>query len=634
MLSISSEHRLRAENLAFDIDVWLPRLRAFTFESEFIPLTRSEARAIINYYRTRNNLRRDMNLTTDDVGVLRALEARIDLVLRAHFPAESGGAFLRLCGRSPKDAEPLDRAAVRRNYARELQRLLEQGEPNEPSTKLMAIARVSWLRVTSGQEAMSLLLTSERVYADMIDWLQWGEPEQVVLRRWEPAMSLEYEFRAFVCNDRLCAISQYDHFGVYPHLVPLKQRIQDMIVAKWNEVHAHVAESSYVIDFAYLPIDPPRVVVIEISPYLPCTGSALFRWTTDKHLLANGPLEFRLNDRTHPQIGELVESNWDERWRNDLPPFYQFYDKAEPVDLGSASPAPSVHSSATAVGTSTNTTGGGLFRGVMRAMSSILSAGSSPTTTTTTTTTTGTSGDDSQTSAAAAAAACVPASSFGGFSARAELHRINPNSSSLIFVYGTLKRGFHWNHKFLSRSSFVTRAITEQPYPLVVGESGVPYLLGDAELVGKGQRILGEVWRIDDETLIGLDEYEGTRRTCNVLTLGLIILLTVSCSRSLARSTGVPKGYYDRRAITVCCLPEREQDEEQEQQHTGGVDEGVQQLHGVFVYVKAQPSPELWSGPFLSEYTLELHRQQYSAIRHIQVKQQKYLGMQDGAHES
>ena len=141
-------------------------------------------------------------------------------------------------------------------------------------------------------------------------------------------MTLEYEFRAFVCNDRLCAISQYDHFGVYPHLVALKHQIQDMIVAKWTEVHAHVAESSYVIDFAYLPSCPPRVVVIEISPYLPCTGSALFRWTADKDLLANGPLEFRLTDRTQPQIGELLESNWEDRWRIDVPPYDHYYSSA------------------------------------------------------------------------------------------------------------------------------------------------------------------------------------------------------------------------------------------------------------------------------------------------------------------
>ena len=34
MLAISSEHRLRSENLAFDFDVWYPPLAQFTFPSE------------------------------------------------------------------------------------------------------------------------------------------------------------------------------------------------------------------------------------------------------------------------------------------------------------------------------------------------------------------------------------------------------------------------------------------------------------------------------------------------------------------------------------------------------------------------------------------------------------------------
>ena len=49
----------------------------------------------------------------------------------------------------------------------------------------------------------------------------------------------------------------------------------------------------------------------------------------------------------------------------------------------------------------------------------------------------------------------------------------------VLFVYGTLKRGFHWNHKFLSRSKFVSQAITEDPFPMIIGQCGVPYLISD-----------------------------------------------------------------------------------------------------------------------------------------------------------
>jgi hypothetical protein len=57
----------------------------------------------------------------------------------------------------------------------------ERSKEEEGNLKMVAIGRStpSWLKVKSGEEAMNLLLTSERVYADMIDWLNFGEPEQV-----------------------------------------------------------------------------------------------------------------------------------------------------------------------------------------------------------------------------------------------------------------------------------------------------------------------------------------------------------------------------------------------------------------------------------------------------------------------
>jgi len=57
-------------------------------------------------------------------------------------------------------------------------------------------------------------------------------------------------------------------------------------------------------------------------------------------------------------------------------------------------------------------------------------------------------------------------------------------------------------------------------FPLVIGQSGVPYLLGDMR--GQGHKILGEIWLVDEETLQGLDEYEG-----------------------------IGKGYYERMSIDV-----------------------------------------------------------------------------------
>lgn len=202
LLQISSEHKLRSENLAFDFDVWYPPLARFTFPSECIPLSRPEARALLHYQETRYLGRGE--LSEADVRALQQLEARLHDRINAPgvYPE---GAFLRLCGRSPKDGEPLARGRVREQYARELAKLREQGEDiNAANVRYQAVARVPCLRVTTGQEAMSLLLTSERVFADIHDWLKFGEPEQVVLRQWEPALTLEFEFRAFIYRAAHC----------------------------------------------------------------------------------------------------------------------------------------------------------------------------------------------------------------------------------------------------------------------------------------------------------------------------------------------------------------------------------------------------------------------------------------------
>ena len=181
MLGINSEHRLRSENLAFDIDVWYPSLAAFTFATRFLPLSRTEAEAILHYQNARFNQRRNAGFCREDVLVLHALEARLDAAIRSpSSPFAARGAFMRLCGRSPKDGEPLDRRQVRATYAEELRQLRESGAPDDANTRLRAVSRVNCtLRVRSGAEAMSLLLTSERVFTDLHDWLKWGEPEQV-----------------------------------------------------------------------------------------------------------------------------------------------------------------------------------------------------------------------------------------------------------------------------------------------------------------------------------------------------------------------------------------------------------------------------------------------------------------------
>lgn len=66
------------------------------------------------------------------------------------------------------------------------------------------------------------------------------------------------------------------------------------------------------------------------------------------------------------------------------------------------------------------------------------------------------------------------------------------------------------------------------------------------------------------------------------------------------------KGYYTRVPIELDCVT------------------GVRM--SADVYVKVQSGEELRSNPFLEQYAIDYHNETYRPIRHIQVKQQAYLG--------
>jgi gamma-glutamylaminecyclotransferase len=77
----------------------------------------------------------------------------------------------------------------------------------------------------------------------------------------------------------------------------------------------------------------------------------------------------------------------------------------------------------------------------------------------------------------------------------------------LVFVYGTLKKGFS-NDKFLESSEFIGKAYTKNKFPMYIYKNGpypFPYMLNK---IGEN-KIIGEVYKISKETLEKLDWLEG-----------------------------------------------------------------------------------------------------------------------------
>jgi gamma-glutamylaminecyclotransferase len=152
-----------------------------------------------------------------------------------------------------------------------------------------------------------------------------------------------------------------------------------------------------------------------------------------------------------------------------------------------------------------------------------------------------------------------------------------PPRTQPLFVYGTLKRGFHWHGKYVAGCEFLGEAVSMDRVPLVVGASGVPYCL-EGEGNGSEKRIVGEVYLATEEQLGRMDEYEGTA-----------------------------KGHYARNSVLVSV----------------GGRPGVLEA---WIYQKRGGGEALRAGArCVEEYTLEMHRRLYRPVRHIAVKQSGYL---------
>ncbi|CAI0378064.1 unnamed protein product [Linum tenue] len=88
--------------------------------------------------------------------------------------------------------------------------------------------------------------------------------------------------------------------------------------------------------------------------------------------------------------------------------------------------------------------------------------------------------------------------------------------ATLIFTYGTLKKGFS-NHGLMQDlmrtddAAFRCNCRTVEPYPLVCGPYRVPFLLNLPRAAGSA-RVSGELYAVSARGLARLDELEGTAR--------------------------------------------------------------------------------------------------------------------------
>lgn len=206
------------------------------------------------------------------------------------------GAFIKLSTRSPKDATlNLTRTYhhIRRKLAESKLNLL----PNtKPGTEIVAEdldilneACTRTLRVTNGNEALRLLLESDRAHADISAHQLYLEGEEkfnlkIAARKWCDEIDSNWEFRLFVVKGMPTALTIYNDFYFDERILKAKEQIEEVILNQWRKVKdkVHRKSKNYCIDFAVTP-SLEKVFIIELNNFLaPVAGSGLFEYHNAK----------------------------------------------------------------------------------------------------------------------------------------------------------------------------------------------------------------------------------------------------------------------------------------------------------------------------------------------------------------
>jgi len=303
--------------LDINMDTYYEAIKDFTFETKFLAFSIPDAKALMAAYEHFMAKKSLENLSPETIAVLETLEKKLQTVVE-EMRGDDGCVFVKTTCRSAKDT------AIQDNKFRELYRsLLLKKNPRHENDQVASLieAATELLKTHNAKELIHTFCQSERVNSDleiaMTKTERWDQ--YFVVRKWHtihPSM----EFRGFVCNGNLNALSQYNHLCHYPHVVKFQKEIAAAIVSFFN---AHIKSillkqfAQYVIDFAIVgdkdengKFSFSRIFVIELNPFLFSTDGALFSWGRERPLLENGPFEMRVLEAEITAVKTKLSHDW------------------------------------------------------------------------------------------------------------------------------------------------------------------------------------------------------------------------------------------------------------------------------------------------------------------------------------
>ena len=295
---------------------WYEKLKDVTFRTEFCPFEIKHAKLFIDFYEIWETNKIDdwkKLLTIEQAEILTELELKLDEVIEKFVKNSEDFVFVKTSSRSAKDS-PLTYKNFQILYSKYLDELKQEDKNNE-NEQIFCLLKAAFdcLRVKNASQVLEMFCKSERIYQDMLLAIQKEERfvENFIIREFVH-IDVDMEFRGFVYDGRLTALSQYNYLIYSKRLEERKKEIELFIRNFFDRKVMPKLDKfikNFIIDFA-LVNDGSECYVIEINPFLETTDGALFSWQHEKSILeSRDGFCFRIVDRSKPGAKAMLPNS-------------------------------------------------------------------------------------------------------------------------------------------------------------------------------------------------------------------------------------------------------------------------------------------------------------------------------------
>eukprot|EP01125_Pyxidicula_operculata_P021152 TRINITY_DN8049_c0_g1_i1.p1 TRINITY_DN8049_c0_g1~~TRINITY_DN8049_c0_g1_i1.p1 ORF type:complete len:375 (-),score=73.03 TRINITY_DN8049_c0_g1_i1:15-1139(-) len=312
-----------SERRKFEMDQYYNKIAKHSFKTVFLELAVDEVKAWRQY-----NINGKLN--EEESVLMNKFKDRVKSTIE-DFHKEQLDVFIRLSTRSPKDAvDKMNKVLpLIRHELSKIKHRDDDSELEKLNDQLIALRAAFFksMKVRDVDEFLELFMYSSRTVSDIkraldhIDKSPWNL--KLIFREYQD-MPIQGEFRGFVHQNSLNAITQYYTDCYFPLLVKLKDRLSESILKYYNsEIKEELNDmENYIIDFVVLNLDNINIndvedggsndhisfdiKVIELNPFSLSTGSGLFSWQKDEKIIKEGPFEMRVNTSVDKHISSSL----------------------------------------------------------------------------------------------------------------------------------------------------------------------------------------------------------------------------------------------------------------------------------------------------------------------------------------